>query len=142
MKNLATCKPSEFLAQTSKIRKSVDKWLKATDIMSIRKNLPALQKITPDMTEEERLAAIEENRRRSEEQVKSNAMRILEAVLDEHPKETLDLLALLCFIDPENVDNFPVAFYLNAFTEIINDEAVLNFFISLARLGSLNTSEQ
>lgn len=142
MKNLATCKPSEFLAQTSKIRKAVDKWLKVTDIINIRKNLPALQKITPDMTEEERLAVLAENNRRSEEQVKANAMRILEAVLEDHPQETLELLALLCFIEPENVDDYPVDFYLNAFTEIINDEAVWNFFISLARLGSLNTSEQ
>lgn len=141
MKNLANCKPSEFLAQTSKIRKSVDKWLKATDIMGIRKNLPALQKITPDMSEEERLEVIAENTRRSEEQVKANAMRILEAVLDYHPQETLELLALLCFIEPKNVDDYPVSFYLDAFTQIINDEAVLNFFISLARLGSLNTSE-
>lgn len=141
MKNLANCKPSEFLAQTSKIRKAVDKWLKVTDVMGIRKNRPALQKITSDMSEDERLAVLEENRRRSEEQVKTNAMRILEAILDEHPQESLELLALLCFIEPENVDDYPVSFYLDAFTQIINDEAVLNFFISLARLGNLNTSE-
>ena len=40
MKNLANCKPSEFLVQTNKIRKSVEKWLKITDIMNIRKVVP------------------------------------------------------------------------------------------------------
>ena len=142
MKNLANCKPSEFLAQTSKIRKSVEKWLKATDIMGIRKTLPTLVKVSPDMTAEECADALAENIRRREAQVKENAMRILEAVLDEHPQETLELLALLCFIEPEKVDDYPVGYYLTAFSDIINDEAVLNFFTSLARLESLNTSEQ
>lgn len=41
MKNLANCTPSEFLKQTNKIKKSVEKWLKATDIMEIRKGCRA-----------------------------------------------------------------------------------------------------
>lgn len=33
MKNLSNCKPSEFLRQTARIRKSVAKWLEVTDLI-------------------------------------------------------------------------------------------------------------
>ena len=54
MKNLANCKPSEFLVQTNKIRKSVEKWLTVTDIMNIRRTQPELAE---GMSREERQAA-------------------------------------------------------------------------------------
>ena len=38
MKTLASCKPSEFLAQTYKIKQSVQDWLDVTEILKIRKN--------------------------------------------------------------------------------------------------------
>ena len=41
MKNLANCTPTEFLKQTSKIKRSAEKWLKVTDIMAIRKRYVA-----------------------------------------------------------------------------------------------------
>ena len=126
MKNLANCKPSEFLKQTNKIRKSVSKWLTDTDIMNIRKrrvNIP------DDATEEEKARVIRE-------QAKINVNDMLEAILDEHPDETLELLALLCFVDPAHVDDYVVTDYLESFNEIINDTAVLSFFTSLMRLGN------
>lgn len=134
MKNLANCKPSEFLKQTSKIRKSVAKWLDVTDIMGIRARVPNLVKITDDMTDEKKATTAAENRKKRTEQMKANAQAILDAVLDEHPDETLEILALLCFVEPENVDDHSVCEYLAAFNEIINNEDVVNFFISLARL--------
>ena len=45
-KNLANCTPEEFLVQSNKIRKAVENWLKVTDIMEIRKNVPKL--VIPD----------------------------------------------------------------------------------------------
>ena len=51
MKNLANCKPSEFLVQTNRIRKSVENWLTVTDILNIRRNQPELKE---GMTKEER----------------------------------------------------------------------------------------
>lgn len=138
MKNLATCKPSEFLKQTSKIRKSVANWLSATEVLDIRARKPELIRLTDTMSDEERAKAKEENGKRLREQMKENAMAILDAILDEHPDETLELLALLCFIDPEDVDNHPVSEYLGAFTELINNEDVVSFFISLARLENLD----
>lgn len=130
MKNLANCKPSEFLVQTNKIRKSAANWLTMTDIMNIRKVQPLLR---DDMTKEERKKALED-------QAKKNLSNMLDSILESHPKETLDLLALCCFVDPENVDDYPVSEYLLSFTELMNDEAVLGFFTSLMRLVQKGTS--
>lgn len=137
MKNLANCKPSEFLRQTSRIRKAVANWLTVTEIMEIRKRLPKLVRVTDDM-DEAQVAA--ENRRRTQEQIRKNAMDILAAVLDDHPDETLEILALLCFVEPEQVDDHSVEEYLEAFTELISNQTVINFFGSLARLERLDTS--
>ena len=63
-KNLANCKPSEFLKQTFRIKKNVEKWLAHTDIMSIRKNMPEMLKIESGMTEDQRQVVFEENKKR------------------------------------------------------------------------------
>lgn len=131
MKNLANCKPSEFLQQTNRIRKSVSKWLADTDILNIRQTMP---KIPDDATQEERKKAMEE-------QAKENLNLILDAILEKHPDETLELLALLCFVEPKDVDNHSVTEYLEAFEELISNKAVLNFFTSLMRLGNEATSK-
>ena len=55
MKNLSNCKPSEFLAQTIKIKNLVRDWLDATKIMDIRKNFSQVGK---NLTAEERTNAI------------------------------------------------------------------------------------
>ena len=130
MKTLANCKPSEFLVQTNKIRKSVAKWLTITNLTGIYKKLPTLPK---GVSDEEREKAVRS-------QFLKNVDSIFDAILEEHPEETLELLALMCFIDPADVDNYPVSEYLAAFAEIISDEAVLSFFISLAKLGQTNIS--
>lgn len=129
MKNLANCKPSEFLKQSAKIRRSVSKWLTVTDIMNIRKRLPELP---DDVTEEEKDEAMTN-------QGMKNMDAILEAILEDHPDETLELLALLCFIEPANVDDYPMSLYFDSFNELINNNAVKGFFISLVRLVNQNT---
>lgn len=140
MKNLANCKPSEFFKQTVRIKKAVENWMTETDIMNIRKNVAKPSPITQDMTDEEKRAAVDDFKRRTEEQAKRNMSRIFDAIFDEHPDETLELLALLCFIEPKDVDNHTIDEYLKAITEMISNEAVLGFFTSLARLGLFNTS--
>lgn len=141
MKNLANCKPSEFLRQTSKIRKAAERWMKATDILNIRKNVPKLEVITKDMDAETAAKISEENRKRREEQMNRNFSAMLDAVLDEHPDETLEMLALLCFIDPKDVDDHPMEEYIEAATEMMNNQAVIGFFTSLAQLGLMNISK-
>ena len=126
MKNLANCKPSEFLKQTNLIRRSVSKWLTDTDIMNIRKRMPEL---SDEATEEEKKEA-------TLEQAMKNLNAILDAVLDEHPDETLEVLALLCFVEPSHVDDYEVTEYFESFNELINNKAVLSFFLSLMRLAN------
>ena len=135
MKNLANCKPTEFLKQTYRIKKSVEKWLTDTDILNIRKNLPTLKTLTKDMTEEERKEAFEENKRRSQEQLRKNFSEMLDQVMDAHADETLELLALCCFVEPEDVDNYSVDYYLSNLVEILNNGSVIGFFTSLAQLA-------
>ena len=126
MKNLANCKPSEFLQQTNRIRKSVSKWLADTDILNIRTNGPDVK---DDATDEEKRKALKE-------QAKENSRLILDAILDEHPTETLELLALLCFVEPKEADNHSTTEYIESFNELINNKAVTDFFMSLIRLGN------
>ncbi len=121
MKNLANCKPSEFLTQTNKIRKSVSKWLTDTDIVNIRKRMP---KLSDDATDDERKQALDK-------QATENFNAILDSILEEHPTETLELLALLCFVEPDKVDDYSVPEYIESYNEIIGNKAVMDFFISL-----------
>lgn len=128
MKNLANCKPSEFLRQTNKIRKAVSKWLEITDLLNIRKTQPTIPK---DATEKEKEEA-------NRNHLKKKANLMMESIMEEHPDETLELLALLCFVEPENVDDHEISEYLESFNELINNKAVVDFFISLVRLATVD----
>lgn len=140
LKTLHTCKPTEFLRQTNLIRKSVSKWLTDTDILNIRKRLPVYETAPADASAEERAAVIKRNAAANKVQARKNLSAMLDAMLDEHPDETLEVLALCCFVDPENVDDYPITDYLEAFTSLISDEPVLGFFTSLASLGQTDIS--
>ena len=124
MKNLANCTPTEFFRQTNLIRKSVSKWLTDTDIQGIRKRMP---EIPEDASPEERREAIER-------QANENLMAIFDAVMEEHPEETLELLALMCFVEPKDIDNHEMSEYLGAIAELVSNQNVLNFFTSLVGL--------
>lgn len=140
MKNLANCTPIEFLKQTNRIRKSVEKWLTDTQILEIRKNVPELMKINKDMPDEERVRIFTENKRLMEEASRTNLFKMLDAVLEEHPEETLELLALCCFFEPEDANNHTIEEYLDAFSDLIGNASVMGFFTSLAQWGQMNTS--
>lgn len=135
-KNLANCKPTEFLRQTARVRKAVEKWLKETKIMEIRSRKVEGIETVPDDAD---LDAAYEIRRRNAQKItaqqRKNFNDILNAVMDEHPDETLELLALLCFIEPKDVDNYDISYYLGNFAELISNKDVINFFTSLAQLG-------
>ena len=89
MKNLANCKPSEFLRQTNKIRHYVQKWMDITD----------------------------------------------DAALEEHPEETMGVLALACFIPAEEAESHPMEDYLISLSELMESEGAIRFFTSLVNLG-------
>lgn len=126
MKTLANCTPREFLVQTNKIRKSVAKWLTLTRVLEIRKTQP---KMSEDASDEEKRAALEK-------QVRQNLTSMLDAILEEYPEETAELLGLVCFIEPEDLDNHSMIEILSNFTDILNSKEVMSFFISLMQLGN------
>lgn len=140
MKNLATCKPSEFLKQTNRIRKKVEEWITVTDIIKIRGVVPEQIPLKREMTREERDEAIAENKRRMEEQGRKNMSRMLDSIMGDHPAETLEILALCCFVEPEDVDNHTITEYIESFNELIGNKVVLSFFTSLVQLGQTFTS--
>lgn len=130
MKTLANCNPREFLVQTNKIRKAVASWLSLTKVLEIRKNLPHL---SDEATTEERREAMAE-------QVKKNTTDMLDAILEEHPEETAELLGLLCFVEPDDLDNHKMTEFFGAVAEILNSREILDFFISLGQLENLSIS--
>ena len=130
MKNLANCTPIEFLTQTNKIRKSVASWLSMTKVLDIRNNMPD---IPPEATPAERKAL-------ADAQARKNLSDMLDAALDEHPAETAELLGLLCFIEPKDLDKCKMSDLLGSFNEILNSEEVISFFTSLVRLVNGTTS--
>lgn len=138
MKTLANCKPSEFLRQTNRIKKAVEKYVKDINLQGIRAKMPELKTIPIEASTDERAAIIKENNKRLKEQSMKNLSEILDAAMDKFPEETLEILALVCFVDPEHVDDHSVAEYLSALAEIMNDEAVVNFFTSFLRWGQMN----
>jgi len=135
MKNLANCKPSEFLAQTFRIKKSLQDWLDVTQLMKIRKAKPEKLIKLEGLDEEERKKAIEVNKKLTREQMNKNLNEILNKMLNENAEKTLEIMALCCFIEPEDVDNYPMSDYLEALGELMSDKGVLSFFSSLIQLG-------
>ena len=128
MKNLSNCKPSEFLAQTIKIKNLVRDWLDATKIMDIRKNFSQVDKNLP---KEERTNAIVN-------QALSNWSDMLDRMFIDNAEKTLALIALVNFIEPELVDDYEMGDYLQSISELLSDSRVLSFFTSLVRLNQQN----
>lgn len=140
MNNLAKCKPSEFMRQTLRIRKAVANWVDLTNITKIRKKVPALKPITKDMDDATLAAVQEENRKLLAEQADKNFSAILDSILEDHPDETIELLALLCFVEPADVDDYTMEEYLESLTEMMSNKAVIGFFTSLLQLEQMSTS--
>lgn len=131
MKTLVTCNPKEFLVQTNKIRYRVKDWLTLTKIMEIRKKLPKFSK--GDTAEQRRDAMLG--------QMQKNMGAILDSVLEDHPDETAELMGLLCFIEPDDLENHKMSEIFGAVSECMSCPEVISFFISLMQLVQMNTSD-
>lgn len=140
MKTLANCTPREFLKQTNRIRIAADEWLTATKILEIRNRMPEMPEPTVSKDKADVTKAIEERRAAVAEQTKRNLFAMLEAMLDTNADKTLELLALACFVEPEDVDKHTMSEYLANISELLNDAGVISFFDSLVRLGASNTA--
>lgn len=135
MKNLANCTPREFFAQSVKIKRSVEEWLDVTKIMDLRKTKPVNLIKVECLSGEARVKAIEENKRLWKEQSKKNLSLLFDRMLEENAEKTIEVMALCCFVEPADVDNHTMSEFFKAIGELISDEGVLSFFISLVQLG-------
>lgn len=132
MKNLANCTPDEFFAQTVKIKKAVKNWLDLTDIMNVRKRTPPF---TEGMTQLEIKDAMMN-------QARENISCMFDAIMEKHPNETRDLMAMLCFVEPEHVNDHKMSEYFASLYEMLNDEGTVGFFTSLIQLVRMATSRR
>lgn len=138
MKNLANCKPSEFFKQTLRIKRNVEKWLTSDDIKEIRSRKIDVEEILDTMTPKEQGEVMLRNQKKTDEMIMNNFMDILEVMLDKKFDETLAVLALCCFVEPQNVDDYEMDEYLGSIADLISNPNVLRFFVSLAQLGQKN----
>ena len=120
--------PREFAAQAYRVSSAIEKWLTVTDVLNIKKKIP---NVANDAKPEERDAAVTE-------QLRKNAFAVLETVLGQHPDETLELLALLCNIDPENVEEYPTRELMRCVNDLLNDKDFVGFFVSCVQLARMN----
>lgn len=127
-KNLATCTPLEFLKQTSLLKKALASWLEAVQFTEIRSRKANLANIDPTKQADE-----------IRKQAKENLLAIVDKAVDEYPEKTLEILAIACFVDPADVNNHPMSFYLKSLSDMIEDDGVISFFISLSRLGNMSS---
>ena len=137
MKNLANCTPKEFLQQTYKIKKLAEKWVKEIDLLNIRKNVPILED-TKGLSGDELKEVQKRNRKAVNDKMLENLMNVLDKMMDEHMDDTIAMMALVCFVDPEDAENHSMSEYLGAIGELIADPGVLSFFTSLAQLDVKN----
>lgn len=140
MKTLVSCTPREFLTQTNRLRHTLDKWMKDVKLREIRAIVPVLETAPIEATVEERAEIARRNRDKVREQGYQNLMAVLDAAFEKYPDETLEILALCCFVEPNEVNDHPVREYLASITELIGDDAVIDFFTSFLRLSQMGTS--
>lgn len=124
------------MKQTVKIKKAVSEWLTITDIKSIVKKVAPQELIPADATDVEKMAIVSANMAKRREQLVKNISEAFDVVMEEYPEETLEILALCCFIEPEKANEVKVSDYLKAFNGLITDKDTIDFFISLAQLGN------
>ena len=124
-KTLASCDIDEFFIQTNKVRKIVEKWLKAVNFKELRGKMPEF----PENATAEEKAEI---RSAKNKQFLSD---LLTSLFETNAELTKELLCTLCFVDLKERKDYPVREYFKAANELINDKDVVDFFMSLGSLG-------
>ena len=140
MKNLAKCTPSEFIEQTVRIKDSAKKWIDAIDIINIRQHKPIYKMVPANASAEERQAIINENAAMKRKQAYNNLSDLLDNMLVKHPTETLEVLALSCFVEPKDVNNHLMEEYMDCIMDMLESKAVMRFFKLLAQVQTQETS--
>ena len=123
------------------IRHSIEGWLKDTGVLEIRKNKAQLVEITDSMSDKEREDAEKENEKRARAQVKKNISDMLDKALETNAEKTVEVLALMCFVEPKEANNVKPTVYLKNVSELLSDKDVIDFFVSLMRLEQIDISD-
>lgn len=131
MKNLANCTPSEFIAQTARIKDAVVDLNEKVNFSKLRARKPKYKVVKDTMTAEQQKAVIEENAQLMKEQAIKNTFDMLDKMLVEYPKETLTVIALSCFVEPSEVDNFTMDDYFGNIMDMLESKNVSRFFTFL-----------
>lgn len=131
MKTLANCNPVDFLRQTNKIRHAVSGWLNDTGVLEIRKRQPVL-------TGKEKPEELE---RKQREQAKKNINDMLDSMLENHAQKTAEVLGLMCFVDPEEVEDAKGFDFLLPAMELLSSKPVIDFLLSYLKLEQMSTGD-
>lgn len=134
MKSLATCNPSEFFKQTILLSNKIAKWFNDSKIFEIRAKTPKYITASPDSTPEERADIIRKNAEIEKKQALENFIELINNMFDANAKETLEILALCCFVEPEHVNDYPMTEYLGCIMDMFEDENVSRFFSFAAQI--------
>lgn len=121
MKNLANCNPIEFMQQTYKIAKRVKELNAETHFLDIRKHQPDL---TGKETEKEKKEAMSK-------QGQKNLWDMYECLMENSPREAAEILGLMCFIEPEEIENYKGLNFMSDAIELLKSKEVNDFFLSL-----------
>ncbi len=123
MKTLANCTPVEFLRQTNKIRHAAYSLLKDSGVWEIRKRLPQM---TGKETAQEKKALLDE-------QAKKNLDDILDALMDKSAEQTVNVLGMMCFMEPEEIQKATISEIVRPALELLNSQPVKDFLLWLVK---------
>lgn len=139
LKNLANCTPKEFFVQTNRIRKLAKTWLIDTGVINLRATIRGL---ADDVANEIGDATDEKTiKDKATKAVIDRLDSILEKLLDTDVDKTVELLCYCCFVPPQKANDHQMWEYLESITDMMSNEAVLSFFMSLGGLTRMTTSE-
>lgn len=140
MKTLLTCTPREFLVQTNRMKKAVEKWATVTDIKKIMSRKPdGIESLTGKEDADKEIK--ERNKERASTQGLLNLSEMMDKALEEHTDETLEIIALMHFMSVEELEKMKSREMLISLNAMLNDEAITGFFSSLFGMAQVITGK-
>lgn len=145
MKTLANCNPIEFLSQTGRIKKQIEKYFNDTKVIEILRAPISgqiekeLEEVTKGLDRKEhahQIAAAVQTAKRK--QTLQNISKALDVCLIDKPRETAELLGLVCFIEPEDIDQYKGVDFLKPAFDVLSNDACVNFLSSVMNSGQMN----
>lgn len=125
MKTLINCTNVEFLAQATKIKADVEKFIKETKIPELRRQRMPL---TGKESEEEKAAA-------EKQRVEKIWDDIFKATFVERPEMTIDIIAKMCFTTPDEIEKLSPTEITNLAILLLGNQRINDFFSALSVWG-------